>query len=214
MCPSQVHLPSGRARPFRAQSVTCRTKSKKKSPSGMLITLSPILMKRLKPSCDFILSHPAIVRTRLAARVEDFITKARQEGGIYSADKDTPSSDTVLIPPPSYLVCLVREVDLVIYLGCLVLYSLHLHMVRWVPPLPPPGRPLQPLEAVHGYRVPPAVDELGQVLHQGLAAVEESRGNPHQLPAALLRGSQGVLGQLLHDLAVDLVTQDLLEWRH
>ena len=88
--------------------------------------------------------------------------------------------------PESHLVCLVREVDLVIYLRRFVLYRFHLDMVRWVAPLASPSRPLQPLQAVHGDGMPPTVDELCEVLQQGLAAVEEACGEPHQLPATLL----------------------------
>ena len=92
----------------------------------------------------------------------------------------------------------------------LVLDCLHLHMMGRMLPLSSPCRSLQPFQAVHGNGVPSAVDELGEVLEKGLAAVEEASGQPHQLPAALLAWPHRVLCQLLHDLAVDLVTQDLL----
>ena len=92
----------------------------------------------------------------------------------------------------------------------LVLDCLHLHVMGRVLPLSSSCRSLQPLQAVHGNGVPSAVDELGEVLEEGLAAVEETSGQPHQLPAALLAWPHRVLCQLLHDLAVDLVTQDLL----
>ena len=52
------------------------------------------------------------------------------------------------------------------YLRGLVLYSLHLDMVRRVFPLAHPGRPLDPLEAVQGDRVSPSVQEVGQFLKQ------------------------------------------------
>ena len=109
-----------------------------------------------------------------------------------------------------HLVCLVREVDLVKYLGCLVLDGLHLHMVRRVFPLAHPHRPLQPLETVQSHGVPSGVEEVGQLLHQALAAVEEPGGQPEQLPAALVTASDGIVGELPHDLAVNLVPQDLL----
>ena len=92
----------------------------------------------------------------------------------------------------------------------LVLDCLHLHVMGRVLPLSSSCRSLQPLQAVHGNGMPSAVDELGEVLEEGLTAVEETSGQPHQLPAALLAWSHRVLCQLLHDLAVDLVTQDLL----
>ena len=92
----------------------------------------------------------------------------------------------------------------------LVLDCLHLHMMGRMLPLSSPCRSLQPFQAVHGNGVPSAVDELGEVFEQGLAAVEEAGGQPHQLPTALFAWSHRVLCQLLHDLAVDLVTQDLL----
>ena len=69
-------LPSGSTLLLRAQSVIWRTKSKKKSPSGILITLSPILMNRLNPSCDFIFSLPAIVLTRSPPLVDDLTMNA------------------------------------------------------------------------------------------------------------------------------------------
>ena len=95
-------------------------------------------------------------------------------------------------------------------LSRLVLDRFDLHMMGRMLPLSPPRCSLKPLQAVHGNGVPPAVYELGEVLQQGLAAVEEASGQPHQLPAALLAWPHWVLCQLLHDLAVDLVTQDLL----
>ena len=46
------NLPSLDGLAFLIQSVKCRTKSKKKSPSGTEMTLSAIFTKRLKPSAD------------------------------------------------------------------------------------------------------------------------------------------------------------------
>ena len=43
------------------------------------------------------------------------------------------------------------------------------------------------------------------------AAREEARGQPEQLPATLLTGAELVLCQLLDDLAVDLISEWLLE---
>ena len=47
-------------------------------------------------------------------------------------------------------------------------------------------------------------------LHEALGAGEEASGQPEQLPAPLLAWAYGVVSQLLHDLAVDLVTENLL----
>ena len=47
-------------------------------------------------------------------------------------------------------------------------------------------------------------------LHETLGAGEQPGGKPEQLPAPLLAGPDGVVRQLLHDLAVDLVTENLL----
>ena len=47
-------------------------------------------------------------------------------------------------------------------------------------------------------------------LEQSLAAGEQARGEPHELQASLLAQPAAVVRQLLHDLTVDLVTQDLL----
>ena len=47
-------------------------------------------------------------------------------------------------------------------------------------------------------------------LHEVLAAGEEPGGEPEQLPAALVAAAHRVVRQLLQDLAVDLVTQNLL----
>ena len=110
----------------------------------------------------------------------------------------------------THLIRLIGEVNFVVDLCRLVLDRLHLHVMGRMLPLAPPCRSLEPLQAVHGNGVASAVDELSEVLEQGLAAVEEAGGQPHQLPAALLAWPHWVLCQLLHDLAVDLVTQDLL----
>ena len=98
-------------------------------------------------------------------------------------------------------------------------------------PLSLPGGPLQPLHAVHGDGVAVAArQEVGQLLqifsvsspdifptplqcchlHEVLAAGEEPGGEPEQLPAALVAAAHRVVRQLLQDLAVDLVTQNLL----
>ena len=98
-------------------------------------------------------------------------------------------------------------------------------------PLSLPGCPLQPLHAVHGDGVAVAArQEVGQLLqifsvshqifspptplcchlHEVLAAGEEPGGEPEQLPAALVAAPHRVVSQLLQDLAVDLVTQNLL----
>ena len=98
-------------------------------------------------------------------------------------------------------------------------------------PLSLPGCPLQPLHAVHGDGVAVAArQEVGQLLanifsqspdifptplqcchlHEVLAAGEEPGGEPEQLPAALVAAPHRVVSQLLQDLAVNLVTQNLL----
>ena len=110
----------------------------------------------------------------------------------------------------SDLVCLVWEVNLVKYLSCLVLDGLHLHMVGRVLPLADPHRSLQPLEAVQSDGVTSGVEEVGELLHEALAAVEEAGGEPEEFPAPLVTSSDGIVCQLLHDLAVDLVSQYFL----
>ncbi len=57
-------------------TVKCRTKSKKKSPSGTLITLSRILTNKLKPSLDCNLSRSAIFRQKSFARVDESTSNA------------------------------------------------------------------------------------------------------------------------------------------
>merc|ERR1712038_1051275 len=66
---------------------------------------------------------------------------------------------------------------------------------------------LQPLSRVQSDGMSPGPEELVQILHQVLTAGEESRGEPHELPAPLLGQSVTVVSQLLHHLAVDLVPQ-------
>ena len=72
------------------------------------------------------------------------------------------------------------------YLRGLVLDGLNLDLVRRILPLAVPDGLLQPQHGVQGYGVPPSPLELVQVLRQVLAAGEEARGQPHQLPASLL----------------------------
>ena len=57
-------LPSRVGLAFLIQSVKCRTKSKKKSPSGTEITLSAILTNKLKPSADRRLNLCAILEQK------------------------------------------------------------------------------------------------------------------------------------------------------
>ena len=96
----------------------------------------------------------------------------------------------------------------------LVLDGLDLDLVGRVLPLAMPEGLLQPLDRVHRDRVSARALELVQLLHQGLRAREEAGGEPHELPAALLAEAVAVLGQLLHDLAVDLVAEDFLKNRN
>jgi hypothetical protein len=60
----------------RKLTVKCRTKSKKKSPSGTLITLSRIYTNKLKPSLDCNLSRSAIFRQKSFARVDESTSNA------------------------------------------------------------------------------------------------------------------------------------------
>ena len=117
------------------------------------------------------------------------------------------------LSPVTYLVCVVWEVDFVEYLSCLVLDSLHLHLVRRVFPLAVSEGLLQSLGRVQSYGMSPGPQELVQILHQVLTAGEETRGQPHQLPAPLLRQSVAVVSQLLHHLAVNLVPEYFLKMR-
>ena len=96
------------------------------------------------------------------------------------------------------------------YLSSLVLDGLHLHVMWRILPLADPHRPLEALETVESDGVSPGVEEVAQLLHQTLAAVEEARGEPEQFPAPLVTSSDGIVCQLLHDLAVDLVPQYFL----
>ena len=96
------------------------------------------------------------------------------------------------------------------YLGCLVLDGLHLHVVGRVLPLANPHGPLEPLEAVQSDGVTPRVEEVSQLLHEALAAVEEAGGEPEELPASLVTASDRIVSELPHYLAVHLVTQYFL----
>ena len=70
------NIPSLVGRAFLIQSVRWRTKSKKKSPSGTLITLSAILTKRLNPSLERRLSRWAMFWQKSLARVDESTSKA------------------------------------------------------------------------------------------------------------------------------------------
>ena len=54
-------------------------------------------------------------------------------------------------------------------------------------------------------------EEQVDLLLEGGATWEEARGQPEQLPATLLAGAKFIVRQLLDDLAVDLVSEWLLE---
>ena len=72
---------------------------------------------------------------------------------------------------------------------------------------------LQPAQAVCGDLVATArLEELGDFLQQVGGGCEAAGGQPHQLPAPLLGQPVTVVRQLLDDLAVDFITEDLLQW--
>ena len=83
-------------------------------------------------------------------------------------------------------------------------------MVGRVLPLPDPHRSLQPLEAVQSDGVTSGVEEVGELLHQALAAVEEAGGEPEEFPAPLVTASDRIVCQLSHDLTVNLVPEYFL----
>ena len=55
------------------------------------------------------------------------------------------------------------------------------------------------------------LEEQVDLLLEGGATWEEACGQPEQLPATLLTGAKFIVCQLLDDLAVDLVSEWLLE---
>ena len=69
-------LPSLVGRAFLIQSVRCLTKSKKKSPSGTLITLSAIFTNKLNPSLDLRFNLWAIFWQKSLALVDESTSKA------------------------------------------------------------------------------------------------------------------------------------------
>ena len=70
------HVPSLVGLAFLIQSVRCRTKSKKKSPSGTEMTLSAILTNKENPSAERRLSRWPIEAQKSLARVEESTSKA------------------------------------------------------------------------------------------------------------------------------------------
>ena len=105
-----------------------------------------------------------------------------------------------------YLVCLIGEVNLVEYLSSFVLNCFNFYMMRRKLPLSLSGCSLDPLETVECDGMTASVEEVGQLLHQALAAVEEASGQPEQLPATLVTPAYWIVSQLLHDLAVNFVS--------
>ena len=71
-------VPSLVGRAFLIQSVRCRTKSKKKSPSGTEITLSAIFTNKLNPSADRRFNLCAMFEQKSFARVEESTSKAQE----------------------------------------------------------------------------------------------------------------------------------------
>ena len=118
---------------------------------------------------------------------------------------------TLLFLPLFYLVCLVGEVNFVEYLRCFVLDCFNFYMMRRKFPLSLSCSFLDPLETIQGDGMTSGVEEVGQLLHQALAAVEEASGQPQQLPASLITASNGIVCKLFHNLAVDLVSQYFLQ---
>ena len=72
----KLYSPSLVGLAFLIQSVRCRTKSKKKSPSGTEMTLSAILTKREKPSADRKLRRWPIEAQKSLARVDESTSNA------------------------------------------------------------------------------------------------------------------------------------------
>ena len=85
-----------------------------------------------------------------------------------------------------YLISVVREVHLVEDLRRLVLDGLHLHQVRRELALAEAHGLLEPVETVERQLVAGRAQELGDLGKEGLTAGEDSRQQPHQLPATFI----------------------------
>jgi hypothetical protein len=72
---------------------------------------------------------------------------------------------------------------------------------------------LKPLNGIERDGVTPCTQKERQLLHESLTANEEPAGEPHELPAALLAQSVSIVRQLFHDLTVDLVAENFLDWK-
>ena len=105
-----------------------------------------------------------------------------------------------------YLVRFIGEINFVKYLSCFMLDCFNFYMMRREFPLALSGCLLYPLETVHGYGMSSSVKEMCQLLHQTLTTIEESCGQPEQLPASFITASHWIVSQLLHDLTVHLIS--------
>lgn len=65
----------------------------------------------------------------------------------------------LLITVNAYLICVVREIDLVEYLSRFVLYGFNLNLMGWVLALAIPDSFLQPLQRILSYGMPPCPQE-------------------------------------------------------
>ena len=110
----------------------------------------------------------------------------------------------------AYLIRIIREVDLVEDLSGLVLNGLNLNLMRRIFPLTVTQRFLKPLNGIQRDGVTPGTQKQRQLLHERLAANEQSAGKPHQLPATLLAEPVPVVRQLLHDLAEYFIAKNFL----
>ena len=197
---SAEHWAGGKKQPSEYQMSCLKQKFKINS------QIAEFLSREISSPAEFNTENNFTTETRIKVSSSDRWSRYR------SHDTSLPISRCFLRLVITHLVRVVREVDLVINLSGFVLDRLHFHMVRREFPLALLGSPCQPLETVQCDGVAVAgVDEVVELLQQDLGAVEAAGGEPEQLPAALLRAAHWVLRQLLHDLAVHLVPQDLLQ---
>lgn len=74
-----------------------------------------------------------------------------------------------------------------------------------------PQRLVHPLKRVQCHRMTTTLEEKRQLAQQRLAGRKQAGGEPHQLPALVLAQTILVVGQLLHQLTIQLISQIVLQ---